>query len=352
MKPMVSIIWINYNSMSIIDRVLESIRAALSLDYPRYEAIIIDNGSTDESPKKILDTLEKHRQSTHASIKFTRLGTNKGFTGGANEGFRLRNRDSKYVVLLNNDAVPEPDSLATLVEIMEAHPELGAAQGIIVEPDTGLIDTAGGYITEYLAGYLYRHGEPPSTMSKPLYVTYADGAYSIWRVGAVLEANKDNKLFYDELFAYCDDNILGAKLWTKGYPVASFPYIVARHKRGSTFKKLREKTLYLAAQCQSFLYHVSRKPTKTRCLVKLLYWRRKIWLRIRGKYYNAYISGWRSGKIIAARVLENEGTIIDLKKIPLLKINMYNTIKLLIAARFAKPDYSLVERTYGYSSYV
>ena len=350
MKPMVSIIWINYNSMSILDRVLESIRAALSLNYPRYEVIIIDNGSTDKSPKKIRDALEKLRQGTHASIKFTRLSTNKGFTGGANEGFQLRNRDSKYVVLLNNDAVPEPDSLATLVEIMEAHPELGAAQGVIIEPDTGLIDTAGGFLTEYLAGYLYRHGEPPSTMSKPIYVTYADGAYSIWRVSAVLDVNKNNKLFYDELFAYCDDNTLGAKLWTKGYPVASFPYIVARHKRGSTFKKLREKTLYLAAQCQSFLYHVSRKPAKTRYLVKLLYLRRKTWLGILGKHYNAYINGWKRGRMIATKVLRNEGTVIDLEKTPLLRTNLYNTIKLLIATRLLKPDHDMIEKIYAYNA--
>ena len=346
MKPIVSIIWINYNSMSIMDRVLESIRAALSLDYPRYEVIIIDNGSTDESPKKILGTLEKHRQSTHASIKFTRLGTNKGFTGGANEGFRLRNRDSKYVVLLNNDAIPEPDSLATLVEIMEAHPELGAAQGIIVEPDTGLIDTAGGYITEYLTGHLYRHGEPPSAMKKPVYISYADGAYSIWRVSAILETNKVNKMFYDEVFAYCDDNVLGAKLWTKGYPSASFPIVTARHKRSSTFKRFSTKVFYFKTQCTSFLYYASKKPLKTTLIVKLLRAKRSLWLGLRRRdLHRIYNEAWRKGKELARQLLGNTEKI-DLYKVPMLTLSAANTVKLLLLARLARFDYKQIEKKY------
>ena len=124
---------------------------------------------------------------------------------------------------------------------MEAYPELGAAQGIIIEQDTGLIDTAGGYITEYLTGCLHRHGDPPSAMKKPVYISYADGAYSIWRVRAILDANKANIMYYDELFAYCDDNILSAKLWTRGYRLASFPVITARHKRSSTFGGFQQK---------------------------------------------------------------------------------------------------------------
>ena len=346
MKPMVSIIWINYNSASIIDKVLESIRAALGLNYPRYEVIIIDNGSTDKSPKKIHDALEKLRQGTHASIKFIRLSANKGFTGGANEGFRLRNKGSKYVVLLNNDAVPEPDSLTTLVEIMEAYPELGAAQGIIVEPDTGLIDTAGGYITEYLTGHLYRHGEPPSAMKNPIYISYADGAYSIWRVSAILETNRANKMFYDELFAYCDDNLLGAKLWTKGYPSASFPIVTARHKRSSTFKRFSTKMFYLKTQCTSFLYHASRKPMKTTLIAKLLRAKRSLWLGLRRRdLYRVYNEAWRKGKKLAKQLL-GDAEKIDLYKVPMLTLSAANTAKLLLLTRLVRFDYEQIEKKY------
>ena len=48
-----------------------------------------------------------------------RLEKNLGFTGGNNIGFKARDRDSKYVVLLNNDAIPLQDSLKVMVEHME-----------------------------------------------------------------------------------------------------------------------------------------------------------------------------------------------------------------------------------------
>jgi len=343
LKPLVSIIWINYNSMHIIDKVLESLSAALSLDYPRYEVIVVDNGSTDGSFEKIRGVLD--RGGHKVSIRVIRLDRNYGFTGGANRGFAARNPDAKYVVLLNNDAVPYPDSLSKLVEVMEAYPELGAAQGVIVEPDTGLIDTAGGYITEYLTGHLYRHGEPLSVMRKPVYVSYADGAYSIWRVRAVLEANKANKMFYDELFAYCDDNVLGAKLWTKGYKVASFPIVTARHKRSSTFKKFSEKVFYLNVRCTSFLYHISKKPIKTVLVVKLLRAKRALWLGIRRRdLYHVYNEAWTAGKNLVKKLAEDEQ--IDLRKTPILKLDAVNTAKLLLLTRLVRINYDHIERQY------
>lgn len=344
MKPFVSIIWINYNSAHIIDKVLKSLESTLSLDYPRYEVIAIDNGSTDGSLEKIKELLNKKQNKAPARI--LQLDRNYGFTGAANRGFAARKPEAKYVVLLNNDAVPFPESLSELVEIMEAHPELGAAQGIIVEPDTGLIDTAGGYITEYLTGHLYRHGEPPSAMKKPIYISYADGAYSIWRVSAILEANKANKMFYDELFAYCDDNVLGAKLWTRGYPSASFPIVTARHKRSSTFKKFSTKMFYLKTQCTSFLYYASRKPVKTTLIVKLLRAKRSLWLGLRRRdLYRVYNDAWGKGRELAKQLLDDTERI-DLHRVPMLTLSATNTAKLLLLTRLVRPDYEQIEKKY------
>lgn len=53
--PKASIIWLNFNSMGIIDIVLESLTAVSELDYPsdKYELIVVDNGSTDVSFVKV-----------------------------------------------------------------------------------------------------------------------------------------------------------------------------------------------------------------------------------------------------------------------------------------------------------
>jgi len=48
-RPPLSIIWVNYNSMIIMDIVLRSLRSVLELEYPDYEVIVVDSASSDGS---------------------------------------------------------------------------------------------------------------------------------------------------------------------------------------------------------------------------------------------------------------------------------------------------------------
>jgi glycosyltransferase involved in cell wall biosynthesis len=59
MLPKVSIIWLNYNSWSNIDIVKFSLESCLNLDYPNYEVIVVDNGSTDGSFETVKEIAEK-----------------------------------------------------------------------------------------------------------------------------------------------------------------------------------------------------------------------------------------------------------------------------------------------------
>ena len=49
MRPPLSIIWVNYNSMSIMDIVLRSLKSILKLEHPDYEVIVVDSASSDGS---------------------------------------------------------------------------------------------------------------------------------------------------------------------------------------------------------------------------------------------------------------------------------------------------------------
>jgi len=246
--PKTTIVWLNHNSRKIEDIVLRSLESIAELDYPsdRYELVVVDNGSTDKSPEIIRGFLERR---SGLRKKMIRLGRNLGFTGGNNVGFRARDPDSKYIVLLNNDAILFKHSLKELVEHAELRNDIGAVQGVIVDLDNGRVDTAGGMLTELLVGAQIYHGRSPTDVKKAFYVTYADGACSIYRIESVRKATGfRDKIFYDEMFAYFDDSVLGLQLWSSKFKVISFPRAVALHRRSSTFGVVSPLKLYLGTR--------------------------------------------------------------------------------------------------------
>jgi glycosyltransferase involved in cell wall biosynthesis len=57
--PPLSIIWVDHNSMGIMNIVLRSLKSVLELEYPDYEAIVVDNASSDGSFEKIRDLVKR-----------------------------------------------------------------------------------------------------------------------------------------------------------------------------------------------------------------------------------------------------------------------------------------------------
>ncbi len=343
-SPLVSILWLNYNSMKIIDIVLESLKAVEELDYPNYELIIVDNGSDDGSFEKIRDFVES-RPGLRRVTRIIQNDTNLGFAGGMNVAFRARSRESKYVALLNNDAIPEPDSVSKLVEELEARPELGAAQGVILRLSDGRIDTAGGYLSRFIYGANLLRGAEPPGLRKPLYITYADGAYAIIRVEAALRAMKGERLFYDELFGYCDDNVLGVRLWESGYRVATFPYIVARHARGATFGKASPSRIYYSSRCLSYFYHSSRLTLGEKLVVRMVFTRRMLTVPLvarDARLYAAFRRGWRDGAKLAEKLPP-----VNHKKAALIPASYLDALKLLVAVRYFQPDVRKLEEIHA-----
>ena len=263
--PKVSIFWLNYNSIGFKDIVLRSLESVCMLKYPNLELIAVDNGSKDGSYEIIKDFLGK----ADINAKLVRLKKNLGFTGGNNVAYRLMDPNAKYFVLLNNDAIAYPESLSKLVGLMEADALLAAAQGVILNYYSGLVDSAGGFVDMMLRAHMAYQGLPRTLVKNPLSVSYADGAFSIYRVSAVKHAlGCDDKIFDNITLAYYDDTFLGLKLWNKGYKVKSFPFVAAKHIRGFTSKKLRPMYAYLVTR--NWIALVLSSNTKFKPLVAIL----------------------------------------------------------------------------------
>jgi GT2 family glycosyltransferase len=87
-------------------------------------------------------------------------------------------KESKYVLLLNNDAMLFQGGLKTLVEYAENYKDVGGLNGIVLKYHSKLIDTAGYLIDELLISYsIGSMKEYPWILHKPIYVTYAVGCW-------------------------------------------------------------------------------------------------------------------------------------------------------------------------------
>ncbi|MGK7313372.1 MAG: glycosyltransferase family 2 protein [Candidatus Longimicrobiales bacterium M2_2A_002] len=100
--PPVSIVLPAYNEGRVIEA---AIRSLLRLDYPRYEVIVIDDGSTDETAK-LASAFEGQFDTVRVRV-YSKL--NGGKASALNMGLRMA--DYPFVVTMDGDSLLEPNAL-------------------------------------------------------------------------------------------------------------------------------------------------------------------------------------------------------------------------------------------------
>jgi len=136
-SPLVSIISINYNSLS---DTLEFLESTKKISYPNIEIILIDNASKIDPGETILKSFP--------TVKYYRSKINLGFAGGNNLGIKLAVGD--FLLFLNNDTIVPSDSITVLVEFMIANPKIGIASPKVLFEDGETIQYAGAKKINFL----------------------------------------------------------------------------------------------------------------------------------------------------------------------------------------------------------
>jgi GT2 family glycosyltransferase len=124
MRPLVSIITINYNQLPVTCALLDSLR---KITYPNVEVIVVDNGSK-EDPGTVL-------RQQYPEVRLIVSEKNLGFAGGNNLGIHASM--GEYVLFLNNDTEADPGFLEPLVELFESNPKAGIASSKILYYNSG-----------------------------------------------------------------------------------------------------------------------------------------------------------------------------------------------------------------------
>ena len=101
----VAIIVLNWNGWR---DTLECLASLQKLDYPNYEIVIVDNGSTDESRDEI--------RKAYPDLAILQMADNLGFAAANNYAIRyVVDKGADFVWLLNNDTVVDHEALRALV---------------------------------------------------------------------------------------------------------------------------------------------------------------------------------------------------------------------------------------------
>lgn len=118
-RPKFIIVVLNWNGK---DDCLECLQSVERIEYPNFEIVVVDNGSTDDSVPAI--------RMRFPSVTLIETGENLGYAGGNNVGLREAvTAGADYVLLLNNDTVVDPHILRAFLSAAESFPKGGMFSG-------------------------------------------------------------------------------------------------------------------------------------------------------------------------------------------------------------------------------
>lgn len=235
--PKTAIIVVTFNSERYLDELFGSLGAHTDLSDTRI--LVVDNASSDGTPAA-LDAWAARQP----AIELLPQARNLGFTGGNNVGLaRARALGATYALLLNPDTVVTPGWLDTLVAVMDARPEIGAAQPLLMLHDAPeLVNTAGNAI--HFCGFGFcdnyrKHVDELGLDGVPRPVPYATGAALLLRLAALDRVGD----FDDLLFLYHEDCDLQIRLRQAGYECVVVPTARVYHKYTDTFSPAKYRWL-------------------------------------------------------------------------------------------------------------
>ena len=128
--PRVIVLILSYNGKALLEDALSSY---LANDYPNFEVLVIDNGSSDGTQDYVEQNFPK------ASV--LRLENNRGYSGGFNEGleYAFGTLKADHVLITNNDVKADSRMVSALTRVAMEEEKVGYVTGkayYFDQPDT------------------------------------------------------------------------------------------------------------------------------------------------------------------------------------------------------------------------
>lgn len=202
--PLVSVIVPCFNAMRYLDESLASIYAQ---DYPNFEVIIVDDGSSDGSLEHLRELQPSYGFQLYSQA-------NAGVSAALNLG--LSHARGTYVATPDLDDLMLPDSLSARVAYLEENPEVGCVGALVA-----YIDPEGKLLKEQAATTI-KVWDFASVLRECAVV---GAPVSLYRMEALKRVN-----FYDASIRVQDFQMT-LRITAAGYPVHVLPKLVTRYRR-------------------------------------------------------------------------------------------------------------------------
>jgi len=200
----------NFNGSAQLGRTLRG----LAQQTQPADVVLVDNGSSDDSVELARGELP--------GIKVLELGENLGFGPALNRAVAAHPADA--VILLNNDAEPEPRFVEALLDGLGGGVD-SVAGVLLQERAPELIDSAGVVADATLMGFDHLHGEPVETAAAAPGPLGPTGGAALYR----REAFEAVGGFDERIFLYYEDLDLSLRLAAAGRRCRLAPEARALH---------------------------------------------------------------------------------------------------------------------------
>lgn len=202
----VSIIVPVYNKWALTRACLNSLLIAGRATGLRYEVIIADDGSDDE-------TLQAGE--LYPNLKVVRTSRNSGFLMNCKHA--AAHACGRHILFLNNDTVVLPGWLEPMVRALDEDPRIAIAGSRLLYPDGSIQETGAVLFSDGSAGNIGRgHARQTRLYSLSREVDYATGASMLVRGAFWREIGGFDGRYMP---AYCEDSDLAMTARERGYRV-------------------------------------------------------------------------------------------------------------------------------------
>jgi GT2 family glycosyltransferase len=242
MNNIISIIIPNYNGKSLLEANLPSVYKAIEKTDFKFEVIVIDDASTDDSVSFLA--------TQYPSIGIIKNERNKGFSPSVNLG--IQKAIGNLVLLLNTDISLFEDYFQKLLNYFEDDSCFGVS-GRFIGLENDFIQEAAKYpnltYTRKIKPFNFYVNEPNAKVP----TLYLCGGCSLFDKQKLLQLGGLNEAFAP---FYVEDAELSIRAWRNGWACYYEHDAVCRHPASSTIKKYKQsKYIWLITQRNKLFLH-------------------------------------------------------------------------------------------------